>query len=233
MHPFAARVAAFGGRLLARYGLWAIRPERVAAPGIDGWPRPAIAVCWHEGAFIGLAAQSFFKHIHPGASFVPPGLLGEVMRGWLHGYGGMQPFTLPPDRRGNPSATLKLMTRTLRGGHDIFIAVDGPHGPRLVVRPGALWLARVTGRPLLPVGLAAWPAFRWPKWDWHIVPLPGARVITLYGRPVWIDRDANLADEAQKLDGELVRLNARAWKIARHPARFAGFTTSIQDSSND
>jgi hypothetical protein len=42
MHPFAAKTAAFSGWLLARYSLLSMRPDRVNAPGIDGWPTPAI-----------------------------------------------------------------------------------------------------------------------------------------------------------------------------------------------
>jgi hypothetical protein len=38
----------------------------------------------------------------PGLPLCRPDLLGECMRGWIQAYGGMQPVTLPPDRRGNP-----------------------------------------------------------------------------------------------------------------------------------
>ena len=233
MSAFAAKVAALGGQLLARYSLWTLPPGRVAAPGIEGWPRPAIVVAWHQGVLIGLTAQTYLKDSHAGPSFVPPGLLGEFMRGWINAYGGMLPITLPPDRRGNAAAAVKHMARALRAGQDVFVAVDGPHGPRLVVRPGALWLARTTGRPLLPMGLAAWPAIRWPKWDWHILPLPGARAVTLYGRPMFVARGASLDAAAQALSDELNRLNARAWQMARRPAAIGAVPTPIQEAHYD
>jgi lysophospholipid acyltransferase (LPLAT)-like uncharacterized protein len=231
--PLAARAAAFSGRLLARYSLWALPPGRVATPGLEGWPRPAIVVCWHEGVLIALTAQSYLKDNHSGPSFVPPGLIGDIMRAWINAYGGMQPIPLPPDRRGNPAAALKLLANALRAGQDVFVAVDGPHGPPLVVRPGALWLARASGRPLVPMGLAAWPAIRWPKWDDHILPLPGARAVTLYGRPMFVARGASLDEAGRALSDELHRLSARAWQMARRPAAAGAVPKPTQETTYD
>ena len=35
-------------------------------------------------------------------------------------------------------------------GHPVGITVDGPRGPALVAQPGAVWMAKVTGNPILP-----------------------------------------------------------------------------------
>jgi len=215
-HP-AARLAYACGLLLVRYGHWTVRPERTTIIGLEGWPRPAIGACWHEGGLIGLTVHAHHKDNYPGLSFVPPGLLGEVMRGWLAGHGGMTPAALPRDGLGNPQAALKHMARALRGNEDVFVAVDGPHGPARRVRPGALWLARLTGRPIVPVAMAAWPSLRWPKWDRHILPLPGARVAGVYGTPVHIGRDDDIDAAAQNLSAQLASANARAWQmLGRH-----------------
>jgi lysophospholipid acyltransferase (LPLAT)-like uncharacterized protein len=213
----AARLAYASGLALARYGRWAVRIERVHLEGLEGWPSPAIGANWHEGGLIGLTVHAHFKQAYAGLSFVPPGLLGDAMRGWLAGHGSMAPVTLPPDRQGNPQAALKAMARGLRGGQNVFVAVDGPHGPVRRVRPGVVWLARQSGRPIVPVGTAAWPAIRWPKWDRHITPLPGARAAAIYGAALWVGRDADLDAAAEDLSARLVKVNARAWQVVRAP----------------
>jgi lysophospholipid acyltransferase (LPLAT)-like uncharacterized protein len=109
------------------------------------------------------------------------------------------------------------MARGLRGGLNVFVAVDGPHGPARRVRPGVLWVARHSGRPIVPVGLAAWPAFRWPKWDCHITPLPGARAAAIYGAPFTVPRHADLEAATHDLAARLVQVNARAWQVVRTP----------------
>jgi lysophospholipid acyltransferase (LPLAT)-like uncharacterized protein len=214
----AARLAYTSGLALARYGQWAVHPARVHLEGLDGWSSPAIGASWHEGGLIGLAVHAHFDQAFAGLSFVPPGLLGDAMRGWLAGHGSMAPVTLPRDRQGNPQAALKTMARGLRDGLNVFVAVDGPHGPFRCVRPGVLWLARQSGRPIVPVGLAAWPAFRWPKWDRHLTPLPGARAAAIYGAPITLRRAADLDAAAEDLSARLAHVNARAWQIVR-PSR--------------
>jgi len=213
MRPLAAKLAFGSGRLLAAYGQWVVRPARTQMVGLSGWARPAIGACWHEGGILGLAIHEHHRDLFPGLTFVPPGLIGNAMRGWLAGHGGMTPAELPPDRTGNPQATLKQMARALRAGQDVFVAVDGPHGPARVVRPGAVWLARLSDRPIVPVGFAAWPAIRWPKWDRHVLPLPGARVAAVYGAPWNVAREANLDQATAILASKLEQLNHCAWQM--------------------
>jgi hypothetical protein len=83
------------------------------------------------------------------------------------------------------------------------------------------------------MGLAAWPAIRWPKWDLAHLPLPGARAVTLYGRPMFVARGASLDDAARTLSAELHRLNARAWQMVRRPASVGALPPPIQEAHHD
>ena len=40
--------------------------------------------------------------------------------------------------------------RRMEEGHPVGITVDGPRGPAMVAQPGAVWMAKVTGNPILP-----------------------------------------------------------------------------------
>ena len=91
------------------------------------------------------------------------------------------------------------------------ITPDGPTGPPHQFKPGALLLAQISGRPLLPMAYAAQRAWRF-GWDEFVLPWPGSRVSIAIGAPVHVGKTAALGDAAvladwqQRLEGELRRL---------------------------
>jgi lysophospholipid acyltransferase (LPLAT)-like uncharacterized protein len=106
------------------------------------------------------------------------------------------------------------MARGLTKRSDIVIAVDGPHGPRGSVKPGAFWLGRLTGCAMLTVGFAARPSFRFPRWDRHLIPLPGARLAVVFSKPVHLRRDQELDRSFLDSMGEQIKaVTRRAWEI--------------------
>jgi len=65
---------------------------------------------------------------------------------------------------------------------------DGPQGPLHEFKPGAVLLSQLTGKPILPVSVAASRSFRFPTWDRFELPLPFSRVVIAYGEPVRMPR---------------------------------------------
>ncbi len=118
-------------------------------------------------------------------------------------------------RRGSSSAGgaagLLGLRRDVRAGRSAVITVDGPRGPRGTASPGAGILARGTGRPLVPVIAACRPALRLRTWDALQVPLPFARVLVLYGRP--LDARGPRAAVAARTTRALERLHRRAARL--------------------
>ncbi|HYB66382.1 MAG TPA: lysophospholipid acyltransferase family protein [Steroidobacteraceae bacterium] len=89
------------------------------------------------------------------------------------------------------------------------ITPDGPRGPRFKFKPGALLLAQMSQRPILPMAYAASRAWL-VKWDKFVIPVPFlARIAIAIGPPRYVARvtDAatleRLTDEMQQ---ELKRL---------------------------
>jgi lysophospholipid acyltransferase (LPLAT)-like uncharacterized protein len=77
------------------------------------------------------------------------------------------------------------LKKALSQGRNAVFAADGPRGPRLVAKPGPAFLAAKTGRPLYPCGVAVSRAYVF-KNSWHQtrLPLPGARVVFVFGPPL-------------------------------------------------
>ncbi len=111
------------------------------------------------------------------------------------------------------AAALRGLVRAAREGKDLAITPDGPKGPAEKVQPGAIWLARMSGRPLLPVAFASRPAFRVGSWDRMIVPIPFSRGVFEYGEVLWVARDAGenaVARARVELEGRINRVTDQA-----------------------
>jgi len=101
------------------------------------------------------------------------------------------------------AAALRGLVRAADAGQDLAITPDGPRGPAERVQPGAVWLARLCGRPLLPVAFACRPCVRVRSWDRMILPLPFGRGVFEYGELLWVPRDADeKANEEARLELE-------------------------------
>jgi lysophospholipid acyltransferase (LPLAT)-like uncharacterized protein len=88
------------------------------------------------------------------------------------------------------------------------ITPDGPRGPRFRFKPGALLLAQMSGRPVLPMSYAASRAWL-IKWDKFVIPVPFARIALAIGPPVYVPRvigPAGLEGLQQQMEQELKRL---------------------------
>ncbi len=132
---------------------------------------------------------------------------GEIMARVLHrfGFGTVRGSS----SRGGREAMVE-MARRLKRGFDIGIIPDGPRGPRYVAKTGAVALARVTGSPILPVGVSARPVYRFNSWDRFMLPLPFARVAVCFGHPIYVGRREDLEESRRSLEQALMEITRQA-----------------------
>jgi lysophospholipid acyltransferase (LPLAT)-like uncharacterized protein len=119
--------------------------------------------------------------------------------------------------RGARRAMLQLV-RAMERGRAAGFTVDGPRGPAGVVQPGALWLAKTTGNPVLPFHLEASSYWTLRSWDRTQIPRPFATVALGIGEPMLVPPEAD--DEAlegarQELERRLHALEAGAATLLR------------------
>jgi lysophospholipid acyltransferase (LPLAT)-like uncharacterized protein len=98
------------------------------------------------------------------------------------------------------------------------ITPDGPRGPRFRFKPGAILLAQMSGRPILPMAYAASRAWR-IKWDKFVIPVPSSRVAIVIGPPRFVPRvlDSKGLEQLQTvMAGELERLYLAARAALGH-----------------
>ncbi len=91
--------------------------------------------------------------------------------------------------RGSHGATIESL-RALKAGRDVGITIDGPRGPRYVAKPGAAYLARKSGNPVVPFNISVSKKWTMRSWDNFQVPKPFAHAIVLIGDPIYVNGDA-------------------------------------------
>jgi lysophospholipid acyltransferase (LPLAT)-like uncharacterized protein len=120
-------------------------------------------------------------------------------------------------QKGGVEATLQ-MARHLDGGGVIAMTPDGPRGPRMRVKKGAVQLARIAGASLMGVTWATSNRIVFQgSWDKFVFPLPFGRGALIWTDPIPVPADAD--DETMerlrlKLETEMNRIAAEADRIA-------------------
>jgi lysophospholipid acyltransferase (LPLAT)-like uncharacterized protein len=163
--------------------------------------RPPIFAFWHGRI---LPATSFFRHraivVITSENFDGEWIAGIIER---FGYGTARGST----SRGARRALLQL-TREMAAGRPAAFTVDGPRGPARIAQAGAVWLAKVTGNPVLPFHIESDRHWSLRSWDRTQIPKPYAHVALAMGEPLDVPRDAD-DDGIESARGLLeARLNA-------------------------
>jgi tetraacyldisaccharide 4'-kinase len=174
---------------------------------------PVIYAFWHA-RFFPLIYTHRRRHVHVVVSRHRDGeLVGRVIQGL--GFGTVWGSTT----RGGRDALYGSL-RVLRSGADVAITPDGPRGPREVAQIGAVALARLSGRAIVPVATACRPEIALRSWDRYRLPLPFARCVVAYGPPLFIPPTTppgGLAAFRSELDRRLRALTLHADQLVRRP----------------
>jgi lysophospholipid acyltransferase (LPLAT)-like uncharacterized protein len=92
------------------------------------------------------------------------------------------------------------------------VTPDGPKGPRFKFKPGAILLAQMSGRPMLPMAYAASRAWL-IQWDKFVIPVPFARISIAIGAPRYVARVLDAAG-VEALQAEMERELRRLYEAA-------------------
>ena len=123
--------------------------------------------------------------------------------------------------RGGARALARMRRLALAGAPTGF-AVDGPRGPARSVQPGAVWLASLTGNPVLPFHSEVDRFWTARSWDGTQVPKPFARAAMVVGEPIEVPRAAGpelIERKRLELERSLQELAGRARTTVGRAAR--------------
>jgi lysophospholipid acyltransferase (LPLAT)-like uncharacterized protein len=105
-------------------------------------------------------------------------------------------------------------------GADIAIVPDGPRGPRHQVQIGAIELAKLTGRAVVPLTFSASKRKVFDTWDQFLLPYPFSKGVFMWGEPIRVapneDR-VHLEEKRLLLERRLNELTERADRYFESP----------------
>lgn len=116
---------------------------------------------------------------------------------------------------------LKEMVRLARRNRDLAITPDGPRGPAGVVKPGAAQIARMTGRPIVPLAFAASRAKRFRSWDRFLLPYPFSRGVFVWGEPLYYR-------EGEDMEAFRLRIEEALRQTTMQADEYAGSKSDVQ-----
>lgn len=117
--------------------------------------------------------------------------------------------TDPAKNKGGEQA-FRDMVKWVRDGNAMAVTPDGPRGPAEHLEKGVVSLARMTGAPVLFVGIAMQPCIRLNSWDRTILPLPFARAAMVWDGPGRVAKDDDVDATAPLWAARLSGVSRRA-----------------------
>lgn len=150
---------------------------------------------WHQRLFYFLYAYKRYnlKKLGPLAGLASTSGDGLLAARIARAFGFAKIVRGSSSRRGAPA--LLEMTNLLKSGWHAGLVLDAPRGPIYVAKPGVIALARLSGRPIVPLAWAASRYWQLKSWDKMVIPKPFCTIYGLAGveDAVYVAADADRA----------------------------------------
>ncbi len=104
--------------------------------------------------------------------------------------------------RGGIRSVYELARLMQSGGGNGGITPDGPRGPKYILQPGVLILAKKSRAPVLPVSINFSRKKVFQSWDRFLFPYPLSKAVLVFGEPFWVPEDAR-REKMERLRSEL------------------------------
>jgi lysophospholipid acyltransferase (LPLAT)-like uncharacterized protein len=143
-----------------------------------GTEQPRIYLFWHEYILVPLHLRGHCDIVMLLSRHKDAEVLAEVARHL--GFDSVRGSTT----RGGSTALLEL-NRHGKGSH-LAITPDGPQGPRRQMASGAIYLASISGMPIVPMGFGMANPRRAKSWDRFAMPRLFSRIRSVIGPSIQI-----------------------------------------------
>jgi lysophospholipid acyltransferase (LPLAT)-like uncharacterized protein len=183
-------------------------PHRCLSRFNDGM----IGACWHHRLLGMLLA---FREVYGRGwadsrafAMVSASEDGELIARIYRDYGGS--CVRGSASRGATDA-LRAAIHELNHGGQVFLTPDGPRGPSKSIKDGALELARISGKPVVPMSANFGRCLRFERsWDQFELPLFFGHISLHVGAPIWVGPDDDLDGARERLRIGMLEVTSRA-----------------------
>lgn len=190
----------------------------------DGWKSmaqfttnkpPCIAVFWHDRILL----TTYFWRFSNYAAMVSESFDGEYIARTSQRLG--HGIARGSSTRGGSNA-LRVMKNLLRKEKFcLTLTIDGPKGPRYIVKSGAILLAKLSETPIVPILIQPKSFWTLNSWDKLQIPKPFTRAKVFVAEPIFVSKRSDKNDlevkrqEVQAKLDELVLIGEQ-WRDSKH-----------------
>lgn len=218
MQTAVAFLAALLIRLVRRTSRFEVRRGDIAARFWTG-DEPFIGATWHGQNLI---LPTFWHNWREMRILVSRHGDGEIVSRIMHflGVGTIRGSGVPKgeERRekhkGKGGAgALRAMVRALGENVSVGMTADLPPGPARKAGDGIVMLARLSGRPIVPVAATTRARIQLNNWDKFTINLPFSKGALVWGEPIYVPRDADpemLEEVRRRVEEELNAVSEEA-----------------------
>jgi lysophospholipid acyltransferase (LPLAT)-like uncharacterized protein len=149
--------------------------------------RQYIYALWHRGI---IAPVCYYRNLKI-ATLVSVSRDGEIAARIANAFGFI---TARGSTYKGAASGLMEIKKMAEKGADVAMNTDGPRGPEKSVGNGSIYLSKLTGLPIIPVGFFCDKKVRLKSWDKTIIMLPFSKGVFKFGTPITVPFDASTSD---------------------------------------
>lgn len=197
-------------RLLSFFLFATCRVERRGLENFQKFARhktPFIVSFWHYGVIYTVYQARSLPYV----AMVSASKDGEYVSRILQSKGFC---TVRGSRNKGALGALKGLIREMKKGKTAVLVADGSQGPARKAQSGSILLASKTGAAIVPTGWAASRYKTFRSWDRTALPMPFAKVVIYYGKPLVVPARVK-GDEVEhyrlQLEESLDDLYKKSW----------------------
>lgn len=146
-----------------------------------------IAAIWHQRIISVIGYARLFGDYRPSV-MISNSRDGDLVAD-LFGRMSFRPVRGSSSRNGRQA--LAAMVDDLRDHPFAVHVLDGPRGPRGVVKPGLIVMAKQSGAPIIPVYISPSRAWVLRSWDRCLVPKPFSKIVIRWDHPMAVPKETD------------------------------------------
>ncbi len=128
---------------------------------------------------------------------------GEIITKIILKYKGL--YTVRGSTRRGSIKALKGLLKEIKD-YDVCITPDGPRGPKYKLQNGVVFLAKLTGYPVIPLAYNVKKKLVLNSWDNFIFPYPFNEIVYVAGDPVYINKNEDFEKSKNLIENELKKV---------------------------
>jgi lysophospholipid acyltransferase (LPLAT)-like uncharacterized protein len=142
----------------------------------------AIVALWHQRFFMVIRYAKKFGIYEPSA-IISRSRDGELIARLAQSL-GFRPIRGSSSQGGKEA--MEAIVEDLSSHACAVHAVDGPRGPKGLIKPGLIRIAQLSGVPVIPVYISCSRAWKLRSWDQFLIPKPFSRILVHWGDPIYL-----------------------------------------------